>query len=90
MRRRLTRIGITDHALERYRQRAGAVYRRELANEVRRRLLPALRLRVYPDEYGAVHLPLEGGLVAIVMPSLLGGWDVLTVYRIGEFEEVAA
>jgi len=89
MRRRLTRIGVTDQALERYRQRGGAVGRRDLANEVRRRLLPALRLRVYPDEHGAVHLGLDGSLVAVVMPSFEGGWDVLTVYRVGEYGEAA-
>jgi len=66
----------------------GAIRRREIANQIRKNLLSALRLRVYPDEYGAVHLTLDSSLVAVVVPSFEGGWDVLTVYTADEKEWV--
>lgn len=87
MRLRQTRISVTDHALERYWERVGPTTRRALANEVRRRLLPALRLGVYPDRHCAVRLEIRPGFAVVVAPSFQGGWELLTVYW--EWEEAA-
>jgi len=88
-----TRIAISNHAVKRWRERAGPATRKEIAREITSRLLPRLHLGVDTDPYGAVHIAVGQNLVAVLYPSMQGGWELVTVYRRGtnEYEqEVAA
>lgn len=87
MARRVTQITVTPHALKRHFERAGPITSRRLAREVRRSLLSALRVGVYPDFDLGVHIEIPEGLVAIVTPNWEGGWAVLTVYTVDERKE---
>ncbi len=70
-------VRVSHHAIERARDRGGG---KITQTEVRSRLMTILRLGM-PVEAGAVKVPLPGGLAAICVPSLMGGWDVVTVIR---------
>ncbi len=59
-------------------RRARAKTRRRLISEIRKRLNAALRLGVEPDEFGAVHIFLEGGYEAVLVPDM-GCWTVVTI-----------
>lgn len=59
-------------------RRVRAKSRRRLVSEIRKRLNAALRLGVEPDEFGAVHIYLEGGYEAVLVPDM-GCWTVVTI-----------
>lgn len=59
-------------------RRVRAKSRRRLVSEIRKRLEAALRLGVEPDEFGAVHIFLEGGYEAVLVADV-GCWTVLTI-----------
>ena len=92
----LTPVRLSPHALIRYRQRAGPynIGRHTVESIIRNRILPQLRSGLRPDSDGNLRVSLPAGLVAVVVPSLMGGWDVLTVLgatvRIGEGRESIA
>ena len=86
-RQRTAEVRVTDHALERHLERAGPITAKALAREVRRRLMPALKVGVRPDPQLGVHIEIQEGLVAVAAPSWEGGWHVETVYTTDEWEE---
>ncbi len=59
-------------------RRTRAKSRRRFVSEIRKRLNAALRLGVEPDEFGAVHIFLEGGYEAVLVADV-GCWTVLTI-----------
>lgn len=59
-------------------RRARDKTRRRLISEIRKRLEAALKLGVEPDGYGAIHIFLEGGYEAVLVPDV-GYWTVLTI-----------
>ena len=78
--RNLTPIRVDPHALERYCERVGPIHRYELANRIRGSI--AYRLGVgCPVRSGVIRVPIscEADAWAVCLPSLLGGWDVVTV-----------
>ena len=78
------RVFVSDHALQRYRERAAPATRRAVRKRVARHLLAALRAGLQPDPAGAVHVEIGDGLWAVCAPMLQGGWAVVTVYVPGE------
>lgn len=72
------RVRVSDHALERYLERVGSTGRNALANQIRKHLLPHLD-KGAPVVRGAVFVEIDIDVMAVVEPSLLGGWDVVTV-----------
>ncbi len=76
--RHLTPVHVSDHALERYCERVAPLGRNSLAREVRRHLLPYLRVGAAVNK-GAVLVEIHPGIVAVTLPSLQGGWEVATV-----------
>ncbi len=81
----ITRVVISKHALDRYREYSGLRNVREwkLASIVRNHILPQLALGLVPDDYDALHVAIGDGLTAVVMASWYGGWEVVTVLRPG-------
>jgi len=69
-------VRMTEHSLIRADQRLG----RRVKNELERSLKAQLISGTVPDERGAVHAPIRGG-VGILMASPLGKWDCVTVER---------
>ena len=69
-------VRMTQHGLIREAERFG----RRVKNELERSLKAGLRSGTVPDERGAVHAPIRGG-VGILMASPWGGWDCVTVER---------
>ena len=83
-RRNLTPVAISKHALQQYCEATDRqVTSRDLANLIRRRLLPQLTVGLIPDIEGAVHIHLSNGLHAVAVCNLEGGWGVKTVLRDG-------
>lgn len=77
-RRKICRVLLTEHALQRYKERGG---QGELtAGEVRRRLLGLLPAGAEVRNM-AVEVPLGQGLVAVCVPELGGYWSVATVKK---------
>ena len=83
--RTITYVSISRHALQKYCEATDnkKVTSRDLANLIRRRLLPQLSVGLEPDADGAVHIHLGNGLHAVAVCNLEGGWGVLTVLRDG-------
>lgn len=74
------RVRMTRHAADRVEIRGGK-NPKKLGNKVARRLQGMLRVGVRPNERLGVKVPVEDGLVAVCVPSLFGGWDVVTVLK---------
>ena len=80
--RRLTPVRVSDHALERYLERIGPITRHALTHTIRARLMPYLKQGAKVVNR-AVMVELQEGVVAVVYPSLEGGWEVSTVMEVG-------
>lgn len=80
MARRVRRVRMTRHAVYRVEVRSDK-NPVKLRHEVARRLQGMLRIGVEPDPGLGVKVPLEDGLVAVCVPSVFGGWDVVTVIK---------
>ena len=80
--RRLTPVRVSDHALERYRERVRPISRHQLGKEIRLHLLAHLGTgaRVIDE---AIFVEVHPGIVAVAYASLLGGWEVSTVMEVG-------
>ena len=78
-----TYVAVSKHALQQYCEAIDnkRVRSRDLANLIRRRLLPQLSVGLIPDVDGAVHIQLHDGLHAVAVCNLEGGWGVKTVLR---------
>lgn len=70
---------LTDHAFARYNQRVGTKGRKKIENEIAQRLFPALCLGLKTVAGGAVEVGIPGNMVAVCVPSVTGGWAVLTI-----------
>lgn len=74
------RVRLTKHASTRAEIRSRE-NPKKLGNKVARRLHGMLKAGVKPDGRLGVKVSLEDNLVAICVPSLMGGWDIVTVIR---------
>jgi hypothetical protein len=72
------RVRMTCHGARRGELRAG-IKPKKLRPLIERRLQGMLRAGVRPDPALGVRVPVGDGLVAICVPSLFGGWDIVTV-----------
>ena len=70
------RVKMTKHSLIREAERLG----HGVKNDLEKSLKAELKRGTVPDERGAVHAPIRGG-VGILMASPWGGWDCVTVER---------
>jgi len=93
VRRQQLSVRFHPHALDRLRQRLPGVKKERLRNQLRRRIPAELRKGARPNESGALKVEVEigSGIWAVCFPSLMGGWEVITVYREGGVgvEEIA-
>lgn len=84
------KIKLEPHALERWREHVGKEKKRQIEEEVRRHLIPTLKMGLPADlsvrkkqsEWGFL-LRLRPHLFAVVKPEMLGGWAVVT-FHVGE------
>ena len=82
MRRRQLNIRFHPHALDRLRERFPGVKKEKLRGKLRYRIPVELKKGVQPDEGGAIKVEVESGrgVWAVCYPSLMGGWEVITIY----------
>jgi len=67
---------ISDHAKRRASERM-LLTRKRIA-ELKRRLVALLKVGVQPDKRGAIHVFLDGGYEAVLVPDM-GHWTVVTI-----------
>ena len=75
-------IRLTRHAVERWREHVDEhTSRGKIKGAVAKHLLPALEAGVMCDRVtGAVHMGIQKDLIAVIRPSIWGGWEVITFY----------
>jgi len=69
-------VSISPHAELRLQERLG---KKNVREEIVRRLIATLRLGVQPTKDLAVYVYLEDGYTAVLYPKVTGGWLVATV-----------
>lgn len=81
-RRKQLNIRFHPHALDRLRERFPGVKKEKLRGKLRYRIPAELKKGVQPDEGGAIKVEAEhgSGVWAVCCPSLMGGWEVITIY----------
>ncbi len=78
------RLRLTDHGKARLSERVEIP--RKTLNEISGKLWAKQRVGLRPAKDLAVYIDLEDGCVAVVYPSVLGGWVVRTVLPAADAE----
>ena|GEM_PF-5989357 len=82
MRKQQVSIRFHPHALDRLRQRFPGARKERLRGRLRQRIAAELKKGVQPDWDGAIRIETErgSGVWVICYASLMGGWEIKTIY----------